>query len=1312
MVDIRMKKVKRISVMIAIVMFVNILNPIIIHGSNQSPYDMILKGYTDQEQLQPGKEGVNYDIDYIEMKIDTSEANISTEKLSKIKIYTQGKIDETDKFDINYSNGILKFELKYNNIKTYQLKKHTLYTINIPKGIFQKTSTNSYNNDIYYSFTTKTDESNYPNDILDSTSPINESHSLDTKPDKIIFEFIDDIAIEPDRLKNIEDYITLKSQPIHRDIPAYNEVFQGDDHISNYNINIDGSKLILESKNKTLKDFARYTIRLEADTVYLKNSSDTRIYNDAQTISFSTDNWLTDSYPKNNQENIELEPTLWFTFRYDIKILDKSKITLTSDNAESISLVANDKIILDSDEKTLQIRLDDHEETTYPLRKSTLYKLKIAEGALSFKDYNVINHDMEIFFITRGEGQGPLPIGYHSSQEAEDDIRYMDATDLDIDESIYVKFDRPIKWDKAYDSPEKVLKQIKLYQMPKWQRAYDAEGKAYDKELQFNLADLRYTDEFDASKKTSIIPSTALDAVDNLWNLEKEGNLQELIIEKVEITEDSNMVKITPLEPLQNLNKYKVFINRKILEDENDYNTPEDIIFAFWTKKSEDKTKPQWRGMNDIKAEEMKETNQVPYKSFQVYGVPQYGPNNPIIIEFQGEIIPNWTDETKEFGIVNKYTRITYEALKEITITDNINPNDEEKIIKIDKYKLQYLDEEGNKNTKLFLYPETVLDKGKEYSLKIPEGVLKTRGNVMIPTFVVNFTVEGDTSKGKGIFTMESVLRVEINKGEFLDWYLGSNSVNVTFLHYGELHLILKGYNFNERIKKAELTPFSGEAANLPPIEIRKEDIVFDNVTKLIVKVKGRSLEELAQESRTGEYHLNVIFEDNTQVTSPILTILSKNRPEPIGIFPKDDEILFDEYELFPREIDGVTRHFLRITYSNIEDKLIFNGVNGLINMRDTSVINATGSSTNMIDKEFITLIQNMDDRKRQEYIDKYLFVRDDSQKTIHLFIPIKLLSAGNIYNVTIGQDIIRYSDLPADMGGNNVITWSFSTMKIPFVKTVNISSVPEDYDESQPIIITGNSFFESSITVYFGKQKAEKVNVRTGPEGSYLHVYLPKGDKRLTPGIYEITVKNDDNHKAELVGSLSVVKSGTFVPNENYSQRLLTPYGEIHEALYISEGTLIMRADKCNGEMLELDLDNLLGEDTRSRRLEPVENEKIEIKALTLKSQWAEIILNNFTLEGYLLVGQADPSLIKIVKSRLGNSIPKSEFIQISGQDFVADRIELTIPYKNTDGRAIKVLRYDEEERSYEEEGFIKDPITRTVRVIAEKPGIFVITE
>ncbi len=381
------------------------------------------------------------------------------------------------------------------------------------------------------------------------------------------------------------------------------------------------------------------------------------------------------------------------------------------------------------------------------------------------------------------------------------------------------------------------------------------------------------------------------------------------------------------------------------------------------------------------------------------------------------------------------------------------------------------------------------------------------------------------------------------------------------------------------------------------------------------------------------------------------------NPPKVVNIFPesRNESHWFNEETLRHDIWDTQTRNrlFLKVSFHIEEGELSFAGLDRLMN---NITVFSDSSNISMIDMEFLNNIANMETDsenpekdKRQNFIDKYIFVKSTAKNRATLYIPIKPLMSHMTYSVTLGQGIV-YTDKGR---GNDALTWNFNTMAIPSVaeKDVEVQSVIEDYNVSEPIIITGKFFYSPTVEVYFNDVRAYRVRVNEDDEGEeYLEVYLPRGRNKLDPGLYDITVENSYNHSKWLYGTLSVVSEAEgSMPVEDNSFGTTTTYGIVSGA----------------------------------RR--------------------AEIIRLN----------HSEPVREQALRKQLSQYNLKSPIVEVHSISYNVQTFHIEIPIEQGEYRNYKVLKYDELSRIWTEERHYDINKTDQRGIITSlSPGTFVVVE
>ena len=150
----------------------------------------------------------------------------------------------------------------------------------------------------------------------------------------------------------------------------------------------------------------------------------------------------------------------------------------------------------------------------------------------------------------------------------------------------------------------------------------------------------------------------------------------------------------------------------------------------------------------------------------------------------------------------------------------------------------------------------------------------------------------------------------------------------------------------------------------------------------------------------------------------------------------------------------------------------------------------------------------------------------------------------------------------------------------------------------------------------------------------------------------------------------------------------------------------------------VKLDLDDLMGEDVLVRCIEFNPRRRDRIGRLETLSKWADITLydveksTNADGDVKIKLGRVEPAMAQTIKRKLGHLRLKSEIIQVAGENYDISSLKIKMPFKQSDGRNLKVLRFDLNDRTFYEESCYIDKPEKTARVLSRKPGIFVIAE
>ncbi len=163
------------------------------------------------------------------------------------------------------------------------------------------------------------------------------------------------------------------------------------------------------------------------------------------------------------------------------------------------------------------------------------------------------------------------------------------------------------------------------------------------------------------------------------------------------------------------------------------------------------------------------------------------------------------------------------------------------------------------------------------------------------------------------------------------------------------------------------------------------------------------------------------------------------------------------------------------------------------------------------------------------------------------------------------------------------------------------------------------------------------------------LKVYLPTGRNRLKPGIYTIRVQNDGDHEYEIFGALSVVKEGSHIPNEEYKVKDELRIGEVRSNLVYSEDTLIIDRRYADKRSVDVDLDEIMGQDVLVRKIHFDGRKNDRISILDTLSKWADITLYDIGIDDYgsdedacIALGRVEPAVAQNLKQKQNQNLYK----------------------------------------------------------------------
>lgn len=478
-----------------------------------------------------------------------------------------------------------------------------------------------------------------------------------------------------------------------------------------------------------------------------------------------------------------------------------------------------------------------------------------------------------------------------------------------------------------------------------------------------------------------------------------------------------------------------------------------------------------------------------------------------------------------------------------------------------------------------------------------------------------------------------------------------------------------------------------------------------------------------ADDSIPYQYNINPLQEstiawrtDNGWRKIDIIPVLEEKIPVVINKFPSGSG-QFDENDLRPVTINGDTRYFVQTVFNNSDNMLLLSDqVLDLLGL--SQVYAAGGSQASVVDTDLLDYAKGLSESEGKKFVSDYIFKNNyplAGQAT--LFLPVNKLRPGTTYTVNISSGVVYYS--PGQ--GNEPVIWTFSTMETPQINDLSLGTVGEDYDDDEPLIIEGDSFYTDDIQVKFNSVGAEKVVVKKRSDGSsYLEVYLPAGRNRLEPGIYDVTVINNHNanYQETLYGKFSVVQtSDGEAPRDNEKTEPAGRYGDLIKQVKLSQDTLLLKSNYRYQGYVSVDLDEIMGEEVLIRKIKFGGSRWWRTSDINTRSKWADICLLGVSPKKYysmedvvIQVGRAEPALAASVGKKIPLSEVRSDFIEVGGENLQVDAIEASIPYRNSNGDNLQVLRYDEDYRTWYEQSYETDYLNKRVKFKSDKLGIFVV--
>ena len=743
---------------------------------------------------------------------------------------------------------------------------------------------------------------------------------------------------------------------------------------------------------------------------------------------------------------------------------------------------------------------------------------------------------------------------------------------------------------------------------------------------------------------------------------QKDNNPNVLALHSADIVgSNEDILRIKTKDNLKPLTRYKMTVDNSFLEGKNGEDLSKDIEFKFWTKEGNNRTTPHWSYSLSNK---------------------EYDSDNPLTLYVDSEVKVNDRDKViRNFS--EDITTISFDELLNITLKDKYFDDN----ISFSKYTLEYYYQDNTKKTKINLYPSESLDTGKKYMLEIPKGVFKTLAGNSTSELEVEFLTKVDSNLPSDI---SKIYPKEI---DILDIYLKD----------GEFEIL--GYNFNS-IESIDLI----SVGNGDIIRFENNEFNIKDSTEIKLYIKDSKIEDIISTNSIGKYMIQINYEDGTNYLEDgvFVDISSKEQIKGKDFYPEENEE-YDETRIYSKKLYGKRRYFLKVSFYDPYGEMKLTS-NALDNLKSSNVFSENGIQDSIVDKELLSHIQGLEDEEDKKEALKDILRTDFDDKVSYLYIPIKPLESDMRYRVKLNANIVHYSSISESILSNNSIAWSFSTMSLPEVYSINIGSVSEDYDEDEPIKIRGNDF-TSGVRVYFNDERADRVYIRRDDKGEYLKVYLPDGDDRLDVGLYTVTVHNTSTHETEVFGSFSVLEELEYIPEEGYRLKKKLRDEIVLEKINVSNDTIILDDSYENDFSINIDLDKLTGINTLTKRM-IFEFDDEYVSAINTYSKWSNVRLYGVYVDDYaeIILGRAEPEKVRALKNTLRGVQTKSDFIKVSGKNYSITSLELEIPIKNTDGSNIKVIRYDEEELTWKEVDFDIDKDKTKVRVKDDKTGIFVV--
>ena len=752
---------------------------------------------------------------------------------------------------------------------------------------------------------------------------------------------------------------------------------------------------------------------------------------------------------------------------------------------------------------------------------------------------------------------------------------------------------------------------------------------------------------------------------------------------KYKSKKNNKILKITPSKPLLNLNEYQIILKDKnILTSVNKEPLKHSIKQNIWTKALDDESIPNVDinfSSEDIKVD----TSTTNKNSYVIEESFNYGIKKPMIIYIDKEVV----EKPQEQG----------NALDGIELYINDRNNLEKQQLEIiDKYKLEHYVDNGIKKTKISIFPKDELISGKEYKLDIDKNTFVTRSNVSLDEVHFRYVIKEDINKS-GIYETIIIVDGKSQTNEiFMDYlYTKTNDMNSKPEKKHVITFELKGSNFSKDIEK-------GVAKSIhlkKEISIPIKNVQFKSENVITGSFSEENLKELSDPSSLGTYKLKITFKDNKILESEpgsgeivVTNRLCEKTPIAIDHFPIKNS----------KDVDYTTLDYVEVSFIDIYD--------------DVKKLWNEKSSTK--DGFKVNEVNGFDMRDYNKPIE---ISKSKGKITYKIYIRKSLLTEGMKYKVEVPKSILSCKN-GFGLHNNSIEIWEFSTMDRSLSNNIYEGSIPEDYQTDYPIVLEDDYFhrgskvyFENMITGY--RVSADRVvfSGNSSQNKDKLYVYLPKSPK-LKAGLYNIIIDNgffNDKFKYDV---FSVVKNGINVPNEKERDKdsIDSNIENIKEIIKTSKNEMELKAIY-KGTTIKLD--EIVGEEVLTRDI------KFKGKSLPLlktESKWSNVKLrglNKITQSNDMTIrlGRAEPQIQDIVKKKLKGYVIKSDFIIIGGENYIAHKIDLTIPFKESKLNNLKLMRYDEESRRVYEIKLSKNNINITDKVInveAINKGIFVIVE